>query len=58
MTGTCNYNSLLDQEAGMVLLGWNLDSMLRAEFSQSTRDVSLFEPAYPSEKNITHDSKQ
>ena len=33
----------------MVLLGWNLDSMLRAEFSNQQEMISLFEPAYPSE---------
>ena len=36
----------------MLLLGWNLDSMLRAEFSQEQEMISLFEPAYPSENDI------
>ena len=47
-------NQLLDPCAGMVLLGWNLDSMLRAEFSHKQEMISLFEPAYPSE-NALHE---
>ena len=43
---------LLNPSAGMVLLGWNLDSLLRAEFSQQQEMISLFEPAYPSEKAL------
>ena len=43
---------LLDPGAGMVLLGWNLDSMLRAEFSNQQDMISLFEPAYPSENAL------
>ena len=43
----------LDSNAGIVLLGWNLDSMLRAEFSQQQEMISLFEPAYPDE-NVLH----
>ena len=38
--------------ASMMLLGWNLDSMLRAEFSDQQEMISLFEPAYPSEKAL------
>ena len=41
--------SLLHPGRGMVLLGWNLDSMLRAEFNGQQEMVSLFEPAYPNE---------
>ena len=41
---------LIHQGAGMMLLGWNLDSMLRAEFSNQQEIISLFEPAYPSEE--------
>lgn len=43
---------LLDLSSKMVLLGWNLDSMLRSEFSNEQEIISLFEPAYPSEDNI------
>lgn len=38
--------------ANMMLLGWNLDSMLRAEFSNQQEMISLFEPAYPSENAL------
>ena len=41
---------LLHPSAGIVLLGWNMDSVLRAEFSYKQEAISLFEPAYPSEK--------
>ena len=43
---------LIHPAAGMVLLGWNLDSMLRAEFSSHQAMISLFEPAYPSENEL------
>ena len=43
---------LINPGAKMVLLGWNLDSMLRAEFSKQQEMISLFEPAYPSEKDL------
>ena len=43
---------LLHPRARMVLLGWNLDSMLRAEFSNQQEMISLFEPAYPSESAL------
>ena len=36
----------------MVLLGWNLDSMLRAELNDQQEMISLFEPAYPSENSL------
>ena len=39
---------LIHPDEGMLLLGWNLDSMLRAEFSNQQEMISLFEPAYPS----------
>ena len=45
-------NQLLNADAGIVLLGWNLDSMLRAKFSHEQEIISLFEPAYPSENDI------
>ena len=44
--------NLLHSDARMVLLGWNLDSMLRAEFSEKQEMISLFEPAYPSEHEL------
>ena len=31
----------------LVLLGWNLDSMLHAELFENQEFISLFEPAYP-----------
>ena len=43
---------LQEPSSSMILLGWNLDSMLRAEFSNEQEMVSLFEPAYPSEKAL------
>ena len=43
---------LLHPDAGMLLLGWNLDSMLRAEFIEDLEMVSLFEPAYPNENSL------
>ena len=43
---------LLHPGAGMVLLGWNLDSMLRAELNDQQEMISLFEPAYPSENSL------
>ena len=43
---------LLHPGAKMVLLGWNLDSMLRAEFCKNQEIISLFEPAYPSEEGL------
>ena len=44
--------TLLHPSAGMILLGWNLDSVLRAELSNQQEMISLFEPAYPSEKAL------
>ena len=41
---------LLHPGTKMVLLGWNLDSMLRAE-PKNQEIISLFEPAYPSEED-------
>ena len=43
---------ILNPEAGMVLLGWNLDSVLRAELHKSQELLSLFEPAYPDEDSL------
>ena len=43
---------LINPGTKMVLMGWNLDSMLRAEFSKQQEMISLFEPAYPSEKEL------
>ena len=43
---------LIHPDEGMLLLGWNLDSMLRAEFGHGQEIISLFEPAYPSEKAL------
>ena len=40
------------QDQGMMLLGWNLDSVLRAEFCHRQEMISLFEPAYPSERRL------
>ena len=42
----------LNRNTSMVLLGWNLDSMLRCEFGSEQEMISLFEPAYPSEKSL------
>ena len=36
----------------MVLLGWNPDSVLQAEFSPGLEMVSLFEPMYPKLEQI------
>ena len=43
---------LLHSSAGMVLMGWNFDSMIRAEFSKNQEIISLFEPAYPNKKAL------
>ena len=40
---------LVHPGAGMILLGWNLDSMLRAQLNDQQEMISL-EPAYPNEK--------
>ena len=37
-----------------LLLGWNLDSLLQAELEPGLGLISLFEPAYPSEIELTH----
>ena len=44
---------LVNKDTKMMLLGWNLDSMLRAEFSKQQEIISLFEPPYPSEEALT-----
>ena len=43
---------LIHKEAGMVLLGWNLDSMLRVKISNEQEIISLFEPPYPTESAL------
>ena len=43
---------LINSETEMVLLGWNLDSVLRAKFSNHLEIITLFEPAYPSEDSL------
>ena len=43
---------LLNPNSGIVLLGWNFDSVLRAEFNQKQEMISLFEPAHPSESEL------
>ena len=43
---------ILHPGPGMMLLGWNLDSVLRAEFCHRQEMISLFEPAYPSERRL------
>jgi GR25 family glycosyltransferase involved in LPS biosynthesis len=39
-------------ESKLVLLGWNLDSMLQAEMFNSLEIISLFKPTYPNETAI------
>tara|TARA_B100000674_G_C37917876_1_gene951845 strand:- start:723 stop:1475 length:753 start_codon:yes stop_codon:yes gene_type:complete len=39
-------------QTGMVLLGWNLDSLLQAELSPGLETISLFEPIYPELEQI------
>lgn len=39
-------------QKNMVLLGWNPDSVLQAEFSPGLEIISLFEPMYPKLKQI------
>ena len=36
-----------------LLLGWNLDSLLQAELEEGLGLISLFEPAYPNEEQLT-----
>ena len=36
-----------------LLLGWNLDSLLQAELERGFGLISLFEPAYPKEEELT-----
>ena len=40
------------KDAKLVLLGWNLDSLLHAELSVGLKHISLFEPTYPDLKEI------
>ena len=51
-----NLQTLLEKEKSLppfLLLGWNLDSLLQAEFEPGMELISLFEPAYPDEFAIT-----
>jgi GR25 family glycosyltransferase involved in LPS biosynthesis len=43
---------LLQPENALVLLGWNLDSMLQAQLFGNQEMISLFEPAYPDEATL------
>ena len=43
-----------ESAAQFLLLGWNLDSLLQAEFEPGLGIVSLFEPAYPNEEELTN----
>jgi len=40
-------HQLIKANQQLVLLGWNLDSMLHAELFENQEFISLFEPAYP-----------
>ena len=40
------------EETDVLLLGWNLDSVLRAEIFLGVTCISLFEPAFPSVAQI------
>ena len=51
-TWQLHLKKLLDRGANMLLMGWNLDSMLRAEFSEGEEMISLFEPAYPNQNAL------
>lgn len=44
---THSLKQLLEPQHELVLLGWNLDSMLQAELFGNQEMISLFEPAYP-----------
>ena len=39
-------------QTDLVLLGWNVDSLLHAEFVQGLSMISLFEPTYPDLKEV------
>ena len=39
-------------QTGLVLLGWNTDSLLQANLSQGLEMISLFEPVYPKLEQI------
>ena len=39
-------------KCGLVLLGWNLDSVLHAELTLGLEMISLFEPIYPKQEQI------
>ena len=42
-----------DEHPPFLLLGWNLDSLLQAELQPGLGLISLFEPAYPKETELT-----
>ena len=42
-----------EDSPSFLLLGWNLDSLLQAELEPGLGLISLFEPAYPEEEEIT-----
>ena len=51
-----NLDTLLQDRVNpppFLLLGWNLDSLLRAELEPGLGIISLFEPAYPEEAELT-----
>ena len=39
-------------QTDLVLLGWNVDSLLHAEFVPGLSMISLFEPTYPDLKEV------
>ena len=52
------WSQLLEQlsaDLDLVLLGWNLDSVLRAELFPGVGCISLFEPAYPTLRAVLDD---
>ena len=50
-----NLNTMLEESDThpFLLLGWNLDSLLQAEIQPGLGLISLFEPAYPKEAELT-----
>ena len=41
-----------NQDPSFLLLGWNMDSLLQAEILTGLGVISLFEPAYPQEREL------
>ena len=41
-----------NQDPSFLLLGWNMDSLLQAEILTGLGVISLFEPAYPNEREL------